>query len=49
MFIAVWYLLKLFQVWEDGEWRRMVREWIQVWYIERTFVNDTMYSQPAHQ
>jgi hypothetical protein len=44
-----WDLLKLFQEW--GWWRRMVEEWIQVWYIwyiVRTFVNATMYPHPSH-
>jgi hypothetical protein len=44
------YLLKLFQEWGRGGKRRIVEEWIQVWYIwyiVRTFRNATMYPYPV--
>jgi hypothetical protein len=45
-----WYPLKLFQELGEGEWRRAVEGWIQVWYIwyiVRTFVNATVHLPPS--
>jgi hypothetical protein len=38
-----WDMLKLFPEWgreDKGEWWS---DWIQLWYVVRTFVNVTMY------
>jgi hypothetical protein len=43
-----WDLLKLFQDWENGDKGEWWRRSVQIWYIVRTFVNVTLFSEQEY-